>query len=207
MNKPAQTTYPIHDLLRQRWTQRAFSDRAIEVEKLRCLFEAARWAPSSFNEQPWRYIIATRDQRDEFDKMLSCLMDKNQRWIRSSGVPFLMIVLSKKTFTYNGKPNRVHTHDIGLSMGNFLIQATAMDLFVCQLQGIHLRRVADLYLVPEDFEPAIGCAVGYPGELLRLPAEFHEREIQQRIRADFKDFVFEGTFGRSAKLFTRGESA
>ena len=202
MNRPAQTTYPILDVLTQRWTQRAFSDRLIEPEKLRRLFEAARWAPSSFNEQPWRFIIATRDQAEEFDKMVSCLMDKNQRWVRSGSVPFLMIALSKKTFTYNGKPNRAHIHDIGLAMGNFVVQATAMDLFVCQLQGIQLQRVSELYRVPDDFEPAIGCAVGYAGELMRLPTEFHEREMGRRTRADFKDFVFEGTFGNSATLFT-----
>lgn len=201
MNKPAETTYAIHELLTRRWTTRAFSDRPIEAEKLRCLFEAARWAPSSFNEQPWRFIIATRDRQEEFDTMLSCLLDKNQKWVRSSGVPFLMIVLSQKRFTYNGKQNRAHVHDIGLAMGNFVVQATAMDLFVCQLQGIHLDRAMEIYRVPDDFEPAIGCAVGYPGELLRLPAEFHEREMRPRTRADFKDFVFEGTFGKSAELF------
>lgn len=113
-----------------------------------------------------------------------------------------MIAFSKKTFTYNGKSNCAHVHDIGLAMGNFVIQATAMDLFVCQLQGIHLQRVTELYQVPDDFEPAIGCAAGYAGELIRLPTEFQEREKRQRTRADFKDFVFEGTFGSSAKLFT-----
>jgi nitroreductase len=97
VNRPAQTTYPILDVLTQRWTQRAFSGRLIEPEKLRRLFEAARWAPSSFNEQPWRFIIATRDQPEEFEKMVSCLMDKNQRWVTGGSVPFLMIALSKKT--------------------------------------------------------------------------------------------------------------
>jgi nitroreductase len=202
MKKPAQTTYPILDVLTQRWTLRAFSDQLIEPEKLRRLFEAARWAPSSFNEQPWRFIIATKDQPEEFNRMVSCLMDKNQRWVRSGGAPFLMIALSKKTFTHNGKPNRAHLHDIGLAMGNFVIQATAMDLFVCQLQGIHLQRVIELYHVPDDFEPTMGCAVGYAGEFSRLPEEFHEREMRPRTRADFKDFVFEREFGAPAKLFT-----
>ena len=207
MSKPAKTRYPIHELLAQRWTVRTFSDRPIEADKIRRLFEAARWAPSSFNEQPWRFIIATRNRPREFDMMVSCLMDKNQRWVKSSGVPFLMIVLSKTTFACNGKRNPAHLHDIGLAMGNLLIQATAMDLFVCQMQGILLDRVMDVYSVPVDFEPAIGCAVGYPGELRRLPAEFHERELRQRIRADFKDFVFEGTFGKPAELFAEMERA
>lgn len=202
MTKSAQPTYLILDVLARRWSIRAFADRAIEPEKLRRLFEAARWAPSSFNEQPWRFIIAIKEQPKEFDKMVSCLMDKNQRWVRGGGVPFLMITLSKKTFTYNGRPNRVHIHDIGLAMGNFVAQATAMDLFVCQLQGIHLDRVKDLYHVPDDFEPVAGCAVGYAGEWSRLPEEFHERELQPRTRADFKDFVFEGEFGTPSELFT-----
>jgi nitroreductase len=201
MEKPAQTMYPILDLLTQRWTIRAFSDRLIEPEKLRRLFEAVRWAPSSFNEQPWRFIIATKDQPMEFNKMVSCLKDKNQRWVRSGGAPFLMLALSKKTFTRNGSPNRAHIHDIGLAMGNFVIQATAMNLFVCQLQGIHLQRVIEVYDVPEDFEPAIGCVAGYAGEISRLPKEFHDREMRPRTRKDFKDFVFEGKFGKSVKLF------
>lgn len=202
MKKPAQTTYPILDVLAQRWSLRAFSDRRIEPEKLRRLFEAVRWAPSSFNEQPWRFIIATKDQPEQFEKLLSCLMDKNQRWVKSGGAPFLMIALSKKTFTYNGKPNRAHLHDIGLAVGNFVIQATAMDLFVCQLQGIHLQRVIDLFHVPDDFEPTMGCVAGYAGEVSRLPEEFHEREKRPRTRADFKDFVFEDDFGIPAKLFS-----
>lgn len=201
MSKPAKTRYPIDELLAQRWTVRAFSDRPIEADKIRCLFEAARWAPSSFNEQPWRFIVATRNRAREFDTMTSCLMDKNQRWVRNSGVPLLMIVLSKKTFAHNGKQNRVHLHDIGLAMGNLSIQATAMGLSVCQMQGILLDRVMHIYGVPVDFEPTVGCAVGYPGELRRLPPEFHERELRQRTRADFTDFVFEGTFGKPADLF------
>jgi nitroreductase len=203
MEKLAKTKYPILDVLTQRWTVRAFSDRLIEPQKLRRLFEAARWAPSSFNEQPWRFIIATKDQPEEFEKLMSCLLDKNQRWAKSGGVPFLMIALSKKTFTYDRRPNRAHIHDIGLALGNFVIQATAMDLHVCQLQGIHLRRVMELYRVPNDFEPTIGCAAGYAGDVNRLPEEFHERERRERTRADFKDFVFGGEFGTPAELFAK----
>lgn len=202
MNKQARTTYPILEVLTQRWSVRAFSDRAIEPEKLCRLFEAARWAPSSFNEQPWRFIIATKSEPDAFNKMVSCLMEKNQRWVRSGGAPFLMIAFSKKTFTYNGQPNRAHTHDIGLAFGNFVIQATAMGLSVCQMQGIQLQRTVELYHVPPDFEPAIGCAAGYAGEITRLTEEFHERERRPRTRMDFRDFVFSGEFGAPSDLLT-----
>ncbi len=201
MNKKAQTTYPILDILAERWTVRAFSDRLIEPDKLRSLFEAARWAPSSFNEQPWRFIFAIKDQPEEFNKMILCLKEKNQRWVRSGGAPFLMIALSKKTFSHNNKPNRAHIHDIGLAFGNFVIQATAMGLSVCQMQGIHLQKVVKLYDVPEGFRVTMGCAVGYSGEVSRLAEEFHERELRPRTRLDFKDFVFNGKFGKSSDLF------
>ena len=202
MDKTALTTYPILDVLAKRWTVRAFSDRPIEPQKLRCLFEAARWAPSSFNEQPWRFVIATKDNPGDFETMTSCLLDKNQRWVRGGGVPFLMVALSKQVFTYNGKPNRAHTHDVGLAFGNFVTQATAMGLSVCQMQGIHQQRVMEVYGVPEEFHPAMACAVGYAGEVRRLPEEFHERETRLRSRAAFKDFVFGGQFGTPADLFS-----
>jgi nitroreductase len=201
MEKVAQPTYSILDVISQRWTVRAFSDRLIEPEKLRSLFEAARWAPSSFNEQPWRFIFATKDRPEAFETMISCLKPKNQKWVRSGGAPFLMIALSKKTFTHNGKANRAHIHDIGLAFGNFVIQATAMGLSVCQMQGIYLQRIIELYRVPEGFEPTIGCAAGYAGDFSRLSEEFHEREKQPRTRLDFKDFVFCGKFGEPAELF------
>ena len=198
MEKPAQTQYPILDVLKRRWSPRAFSDRPVEEQKLRRLFEAARWAASSFNEQPWRFIVATTDQPEAYEKLLSCLVEKNQQWAR--GAPFLMITLAKQSFSQNGKPNRVAIHDVGAAMAQFTAQATAMDLFVHQMAGIQMDRIREVYNVPDDFDPVAGCAVGYAGEAGQLPEEFRQSEQSPRQRKPFDAFVFGDRFGEAATL-------
>src|SRR6266702_6198279 len=126
MEKLAETQYPIHDLLRRRWSPRAFSDRRVEPDKLRSLWEAARWAASSFNEQPWSFIVATRQKQEEHARLLSCLVEKNQQWARLA--PVLMVSVAKLKFEKTGKPNRHAFHDVGLAMGNLLVEATALGL-------------------------------------------------------------------------------
>src|SRR6476619_4807187 len=103
MEKPAETHYPIHDLLRQRWSPRAFSDRAVSHDVLCSLMEAARWAPSSSNEQPWSFLVATKDQPAQFQRMLGCLVEGNRRWVKDA--PLLMITVAAKNFARTGKPN------------------------------------------------------------------------------------------------------
>src|SRR5438128_8855355 len=126
MEKPAQTDYPIEEILKRRWSPRAFSDRMVESEKLRSLFEAARWAPSSFNEQPWSYIVAKRESPEEFRKLLSCLVEANQVWARAA--PVLALGIVRLRFMRNDKPNRAAVHDLGLAAGNLLVEATARGL-------------------------------------------------------------------------------
>src|SRR5690606_2421192 len=128
MDKPARTNYPIHDLLVKRWSPRAFSDRPVEPDKLRQLFEAARWAASSFNEQPWSFIVALKQDQAAFDKALSCLTEANQAWAKLA--PVLVLTTVKRHFEKNGKANRVCEHDLGLAMGNLCVQATQLGLYV-----------------------------------------------------------------------------
>lgn len=198
MEKPAQTTHPIHDLLRRRWSPRTFADRAIEPHKIRCLFEAVRWSASSFNEQPWSFMVATRDDPEDFDKALSCLVEANRLWARLA--PMLILTTSKRTFSHNGKPNRVYIHDLGLAAANLTIQAVAMGLFVHQMAGIDAERVRQVYAVPEDHEPVTGIAVGYPGELARLPQNLQQFEQAPRTRKLLNQFVFASKFGDGAPI-------
>ena len=199
MEKPAETQYPVLEVIKRRWSPRAFSDRPIEAQKIKRLFEATRWAASSFNEQPWRFIVATKDQADEYEKVLSCLVDKNQQWAQSA--PLLGLTLAKKTFTRGGKPNRVYVHDVGLAMGNFTLQAMAMDLFVHQMAGIHQDKVTETFAVPDDFEPVAAFAVGYAGEPNQLPEDWmREAEQSPRTRSAFSDFIFTGQFGQPSPL-------
>jgi len=128
IDKSAQTLYPIEDLLRQRWSPLAFSDRMVEPEKLRSVLEAARWAASSYNEQPWSFIVATKENQAEFERLLGCLAEGNQEWARNA--PVLMLSVAQLKFERNGKDNRHAFHDVGAAAAELAIQATANGLFI-----------------------------------------------------------------------------
>jgi len=201
MEKPAQTDYPILEILKRRWSPRSFSDRRIEREKLLSLFEAARWAPSSFNEQPWCFVLATKEKPEEHARLLSCLAEKNQQWAR--GAPVLMVSVAKLNFDRTGKPNRHALHDVGMAVGNMLVQATALDLFVHQMAGFSPEKVIELYQIPTEFEPVAAIAIGYPGEVDDLPEQFRAAESGPRSRKPIESFVFEGTWGQPAPLVAK----
>jgi nitroreductase len=198
MEKPAPTDYPVEEIIRRRWSPRAFSEQPVEPDKLRSLFEAARWAPSSFNEQPWVYIIATKGKPDEYGKMLNCLMEKNQQWAQLA--PVLMVSVAKLNFDKTGKPNRHALHDVGLATGAMLVQATALGLFVHQMAGFSVEKVREAYGLPEGFEPVAVIAVGYPAEPEALPESFREQEVAPRRRKPIGDFIFEGKWGEASPL-------
>jgi len=192
MEKPAPIDYPIEELMRRRWSPRAFSDRAVEPDKLRSLFEAARWSASSFNEQPWSFIIAMKDT-PEYAQMLNCLMEKNQQWAQLA--PVLGVSIAKLNFDKTGKPNRHAFHDVGLAMGNLLVQATALGLFVHQMAGFSVDKVRETFSVPEGFEPVAAIAIGYAAETDVLPEAFREQEVGPRRRKAITDFVFATKWG------------
>jgi nitroreductase len=198
MEKPAPTDYPIEEIIRRRWSPRAFAEQPVEPDKLRSLFEAARWAPSSFNEQPWVYIIATKDQPDEYAQMLSCLVEKNQQWARLA--PVLMVSVAKMNFDKTGKPNRHAFHDVGLATATMLVQATAIGLFVHQMAGFSVEKIRETYSLPEGFEPVAAMAVGYPADPEALPEPFREQEVAPRRRKPISDFVFEGKWREVSPL-------
>ena len=201
MEKPANTDYPIEEILRRRWSPRAFSDRMVETEKLKSLFEAARWAPSSFNEQPWSFIVATKQKQEEHARLLSCLVEKNQQWARLA--PVLMVSIAKLSFEKTGKPNRHAFHDVGLAMGNLLVQATASGLFVHQMAGFSEEKVREIYGVPESHEPVAGVAIGYPADVDVLPEPFRERELASRSRKSIDTFVFQGRWGDVSPIVSK----
>ena len=198
MEKAAQTDYPILELLKRRWSPRAFSDQMVEPEKLLSLFEAARWAPSSFNEQPWSFVLATKQKPEEHARLLSCLVEKNQQWAR--GAPVLMVSVAKLKFDHTGKPNRHAFHDVGMAVGNLMMQATALDLFVHQMAGFSPEKVAELYHIPREFEPVAAIAIGYGLDVEDLPEPFRESELRPRSRRRIPSFVFEGQWGQPSPL-------
>lgn len=205
MEKLAQTDYPILDILQRRWSPRSFSDQMVEPDKLLSLFEAARWAPSSFNEQEWHFIIATKENPEDHARLLSCLVEKNQPWARLA--PVLMVSVAKLTFDRNGKPNRHALYDVGMAVGNLMVQATALDLFVHQMAGFSPQRVSELYQIPDQFEPVAAIALGYAGELAALPEQFRAQELAPRSRKAIQTFVFEGKWGEPSPLVERVSEA
>ena len=201
MEKPAQTDHPIQEILKRRWSPRAFADRMVESVKLRSLFEAARWAPSSFNEQPWFFIVATKEKLEEHARMLSCLVEKNQQWARLA--PVLMVSVAKLKFAKTGKPNRHAFHDVGLAMGNMLVEATALGLCVHQMAGLFPEKVREIYGVPEGFEPVAAIALGYAAEVDVLPDTFREQELGPRTRKPIGSFVFQGNWEKQSPIVSQ----
>lgn len=198
VQKPAVTQYPVHELLRQRWSPRAFCDRPVEKEKIQSLFEAARWAPSSNNEQPWRFIEATRDEPEEFRRMLDCLMEANAAWAKRAYV--LMLSVAKMNSTRNERPNRFATHDLGMAVENLVTQASAAGLVVHQMGGIYPEKAREIFGVPEGYEVMAAIAIGYPADPSVLPPELRERELAPRQRKPLEEIIFSGSFGKPSPL-------
>ena len=197
MPKDAVTDHPVDPIVARRWSPYAFRDRRVAPEELRSLFEAARWAPSSYNEQPWSYVVASRhDHPDAFARLLSCLVDANQRWARHASVLALGVVALR--FRRNDKPNAAAHHDLGLAAGNLCAEATARGLVVHQMIGILPDRARELYAIPDGAEALTGLAIGYEGDAASLPEGLRERDTAPRTRKPLRDFVFAGRWGEPA---------
>ncbi len=199
MDKPADTQFPIHELLRRRWSPRAFAEQPVEPEKIQSLLEAARWASSCFNEQPWVFLLATVNEPTEHNQLLHCLAEGNRVWAKRA--PLLIMTLAKSNFDHNGKSNRHALHDVGLAVGNLVVQATAMDLVVHQMAGILSETILESFSVPSGFEPVTGLAIGYPGDPQILPSDIRERERAPRSRKQLEEFVFTKTWGEPPDIF------
>lgn len=201
MSKEARTDFPISELIAKRWSPYAFDDRAVSRADLCSLLEAARWAPSSYNEQPWSYILATKDEPDEFAKLLSCLLEGNQEWAKA--VPVLMVGCTSLNFNRNGKPNAAATHDLGLAAANLSLEATARGIFVHQMIGIEPDKVRELYRVPAEVQPLTGLAIGYAAAPGALPEKFRERDLAARARKPLSEFVFGGQWGLGSGVINK----
>jgi nitroreductase len=197
MLKTAETKFPILDVIAKRWSPVAFAKRPVEKEKLQSIFEAGRWAPSSFNEQPWHFIIATKDDPQEFEKVLSCFVEGNSEWAQYA--PVLILSVTRLQFSRNGKPNRHAFHDIGLIAENMVLQATALGLMMHQMAGIKPDKVRDIFGLPEGYEAVTGIAIGYEGDASHLSPELQERQVSPRTRKPLEEFIFSGRWGKTSK--------
>ncbi len=196
--KLATPAHPVQELITQRWSPYAFSDRPVSEDDLRSLFEAARWAASSYNEQPWRYIVATKAAPAEFERLLSCLVEGNQAWAKAA--PVLALGCISVNFVLDGRPNSAAEHDLGLASATLTLEATARGLVVHQMIGILPDKARELYRVPDGFRPLTGLAIGYAASPDTLPENLRPRDLAPRTRRPLAEFVFGGQWGTPSDL-------
>ncbi|MEP6961175.1 MAG: nitroreductase family protein [Acidobacteriota bacterium] len=192
----APTDHEILDLLRRRHSTRAFADRSIELETLRSLFEAARWAPSSGNGQPWNFLVARREDAVEFEKLAGVLNPGNV-WARQAAVLGISVVILERE---PGKPNHYAWHDVGLASENMALQATGLGLSMHMMGGFSAEKAREVFEIPDHCAPAAAFAIGYPGDPALLVDDLRAKELAPRHRKPIHEFVFQGRWGQPGGL-------
>jgi nitroreductase len=192
---------PLIQAIQDRWSPYDYEPRGVETDKLKRCLQAAQWAPSSYNEQPWSFIVAARENESAFQKVLHCLLEANQAWASQAGVLILTVV--RTTFRQNGKPNRVALHDLGAAAAFLALQATAEGLQAHQMAGLNLSQVRLAFEIPDGHEPQTAIALGYPNLNPADPEHpLASRDRQPRNRMDLDKTVFSDRFGNPA-TFTK----
>jgi nitroreductase len=187
---------PVHPLIAERWSPYAFSDRSVPPEVLRSLLEAARWAPSGNNEQPWHFLVATRDEPRDFQRLLGALMDGNVRW--AARAPVLMLVVARLYADYRGHSGYRSYYEVGLAVGALLVQARVLGLEVHQMGGFHQDKARADLSIPEGFAPIAAIALGYYGDRASLPEDLQIKERRVRERKPLAEFVFRAQWSEPA---------
>lgn len=195
-SRTAPTDHPVHDLIAQRWSPYIYSGASISIEDLSSLFEAARWAPSSYNEQPWTYLVARREDEQHFARLLECLVEPNRAWAQAASV--LALGVASLQFQRNGKPNGHALHDLGLASANLTVEAAARGLMVHQMAGILPDHAAEVCRIPEGWQAATALAIGAPGDPGTGPEELASRDQAPRSRKPLSEFIFTSEWGEKA---------
>lgn len=191
--KEAPTAYPVADFIRQRYSPRAFSGQPVSDVDLNTLFEAASWAASSNNEQPWRFVYAHRADEAAFQTMLNCLNPGNQVWAQHAAV--LVLVLAKNQFSANGRPNRYALHDAGAATANLLLQGAVMGIQGHVMGGFDHAKTAETFHLGGDVELVSFLALGYPGDPESLDEPLRSRELAPRRRKPLEELVTDAALG------------
>ncbi len=193
MQKPAETQFAIHDLLKNRWSPRSFANRAVEPEKLASLFEAARWSPSGGNSQPWSFIVVTQETPDLHEKLVATMTGNNPRWAHLA--PVLIVTLARLN-SEKPEANRFAYYDLGQAAAHLTIQASALGLDVHQMGGFDRVKARELLEIPEGYDLLTVIAVGYPGSIEDLPDDLRERELLPRTRKTVTEIAFQERWNR-----------
>jgi nitroreductase len=194
-NKLVHRPTNMHPLLRNRWSPRAFSDKAIPADAIQRMLEAAQWAMSSYNGQPWRIVYATKADPAAYERILGTLWPFNQSWAKSA--PMIGAAVARTHFEHNGEPNHWHAYDTGAAMALFSVAAEAEGLKVHQMAGIDAAKAKEALDIPEGYVTITGFAVGYEGDPATLPDQLREREVEPSQRKPLTEIAFHGTFGKS----------
>jgi nitroreductase len=198
LKKPAETLRDVHPLIRERWSPRAFdAGKPVSKDDLIAVLEAARWAPSSNNVQPWRFIVATSDQPEAHAKALAGFNVRNQRW--AANAPVLIFALARKV-NDDGAPNGIGVYDTGAAVAQLTLQAEALGLGVHQAAGIEKDKIRAAYNVPDDTDILVGFGLGYQADASVLPDDLAEREKQPRTRKSLSDIVYAGAYGEGMRF-------
>src|SRR5262249_47281273 len=187
ITKTAKTDHPINELIAKRWSARAFSTRPVEKSKLLSILEAARWAPSPRNEQPWRYIVFTNENLEKLKKAQSVLKDTNEYAKRA---PILICAIARKTYSDNKIYNRLHFHDLGAANENMFLEAFNRGLIMHEMGGFHVQKARQVFNIPEEFEIGIMIAIGYQDTYDVLPESLVKKASIPRERKSLSEIVF-----------------
>lgn len=188
-HKIAKTKYNILNLIKNRWSPRAFNDKEIDDEMIFQIIEAASWAASAMNEQPWRYIIAQKKNKDKFEKVLNCLSDGNKIWAKNAAC--LIVSLANKYYTQDKIPNRTYFHDTGLANANLIIEALNNNIYTHPMGGFSAEKIINTFNLPAELEPVIVLALGYLGDPETLPEDLKKRELAPRTRKPLNEIIIE----------------
>jgi len=182
--------YPVNPIILNRWSPRSMTGDEISDNDLFTIFESARWAPSSYNNQPWRFIYAKRDSK-EFNKFLSLLIEFNQKW--ASKAACLVVIISKNTFDKNQKPSKTHSFDTGAAWENMALQGTSMGFVIHGMEGFDYEMAKKELKIPEGYTVEAMAAIGVRGQIESLPEEMRERE-KPSDRKSFSEIIMMGEF-------------
>jgi nitroreductase len=191
MEKPTHNNYPVNDLIKQRWSPRAYSEKPVEEEKLKSIFEAARWAPSAFNEQPWRFIVGRKGDTT-YDKILQSLVEWNRQW--AGKAPVLIVNIAGKIFSHNNNPNATAQYDLGQAVAFMLVEAVNQGLISHEMSGFDAEAAARLLAIPENYQAVSVTAIGYYGDATLLPEDMQQSEKEERKRRSLNETVFSSNF-------------
>jgi nitroreductase len=194
ITKIAKTGHPVNELIAKRWSARAFSTKPVERSKLLSILEAARWAPSSKNEQPWRYIIFSIDNPVKLMEAQSVLLESNSYAKRA---PILICAIARKNYSEGEKYNRLHFHDLGAANENMFLEAFNQGLIMHEMGGFDVQKAVEVFKIPEDYEIGIMIAIGYQDKHSVLPERFREKAYSPRVRRKLSEIAYVEDIGNN----------